>query len=163
MTTGTRAVGDGRLSVSVEETARAVGGYVWAERTLFEVVGRWAGEAAVVGDDSAREAVFFSVRSRCHGRFAELLADRLPRLAHLPAGLLVACPEPWQEIFGGLTELEPAGRRAALVDLVLPALVTGFSDHMVRAAPVADGAVVAVLRLAVADHAAAVEIGQRLL
>jgi hypothetical protein len=64
------------VPLMIEESARAVGAWAWAESSLFEVVGAW-----VASTDSPSAKIYFDACSQHHGWRAQLWRSLLP-----PAG-----------------------------------------------------------------------------
>jgi hypothetical protein len=138
-----------QTSLSLVQQARLLGGYVWVERRLFEILGGW------VTDETTPELrLAFDAGSLEHAWHSELFAERLPTLDLLGANGTSDAPSP--EVGGffdamGETQTS-AARLAGLGRVVLPRLVTGYWSHLGRSALVADAAVVRALRLVLRDE-----------
>ena len=139
--------------LTLVQTAEACGRYRWVEQRLFEVTGAWARSA----EDGGAQ-LYLHRWSRIHGWHAELWAARRPRGTVIddvgdappPAG------DPLRAAIDGLAErpARPAPAGAALAELtgaVLPGLAASYREHLRRAGPVADGPIMRVLALALAD------------
>jgi hypothetical protein len=138
-----------QTSSSLVQQARVLGGYVWVEKRLFEILGAW------VTDETTPELrLVFDAGSLEHAWHSELFAERLPALEFLGADGTPGAPSP--EVggfFDALGEAQtPATRLAGLGRVVLPRLVTGYWSHLGRSALVADAAVVRALRLVLRDE-----------
>ncbi|HUY63784.1 MAG TPA: hypothetical protein VMV14_04635 [Acidimicrobiales bacterium] len=141
----------GRLlrPLPIEQAARLLGAYAWSERRLFEALGAWAADEV-----SAAAAVLFDAQSQQHAWHAALFEERLPLLAHLPAGDVIAPPSP--EVGRAMDGLGAmAGtlvRLATMARLVLPRLVAGYRAHLLATAAITDAPVVRALRLVLRDE-----------
>jgi hypothetical protein len=135
--------------VGVEETARLLGAYAWAEGRLFEVLG------ALAADEGWPQAtVLLDAHSQHHAWHASLFAERLPLLPGADPRRLTAAPT--AALAGSLDALASlrgtAPRLAVLARGLLPRLVAGYRLHLSRCRPPADGPVVRALRLVVRDE-----------
>lgn len=129
----------------------ALGGARWVEHTLFEGVGRWAGD-----DPCPAAAALFGVLSLAFARHADLLADRLPVRAGVDPGELTAPPPGWAGLPGALAVPADAGaatgrRAAVLARGVLPALAVRYARWL-AATGVSEAPVRAALRTVLADQ-----------
>ena len=136
-------------ALGIEDTARLVGAYVWAEHRLFTVLGDFAG-----AEPEAAAALFFDSRAQHHAWHASLLAEKLPHRGGLDHEALPASPSSGASaLFDALADATGAvSRLAGLARVVLPRLVAGYRAHLERAAPVADAPLIRALRLVVHDE-----------
>jgi len=155
-------------ALTIGQSARAVGAFVWAERRLYEIVGAWARSSGERPGDGPAIEVYFASCSQHHAWRAQMLAERLPaRLvqAHRGPGLsgepglpgepgLSGEPEdlvsPWtggtaaaMEVLSGLGG--DAARLAAYCRVVLARSVVGYRAWQRRCSPVCDRPVQRVL------------------
>lgn len=148
------------VALRLEDVARLVGAYVWAERRLFEVLGAFAGS-----ETSDEAALFFDTRAQHHAWHAELLAEQLPLLAGVDHATLTVAPSAGAA--GTVDALAAAGgtlpRLAGLGRVVLPRLVAGYQAHLSRSAPVADAPLARALGLVVHDELDALQAAEALL
>jgi hypothetical protein len=117
-------------------SARRIGGYVWTEQRLFEVVGSWVADASDPG-----AAVLFDVQSRHHAGHARTFVERLPELRELPRDRVVTAPAGgWAAFVHALGDVGPAevDRLAVLAEVVTPHLVETYRSHAERISAVAD-------------------------
>jgi hypothetical protein len=168
---GPSSAASGGPPLTLDEQARLVGGYQWAERRLFEVLGAW-----VESEPQVQAQVLFDIYSQQHAWHAELLSEWLPVRDGVEPGALVLPPT--IEIdrllatlsgtradggrsgtvdLGSLTgEERPAGgtlfRLAGVTRVVLPRLIAGYQLHLQRVAPVADAPLARCLRLVLRDE-----------
>jgi hypothetical protein len=126
----------------IDDLARRVGAYCWAEHRVFELTGRWASGA---GDPEIR--VFFSVASARHAAWSAQWRDRLPVRAGVDLAALVAAPGPGAAEAASLLEgqEDPLLQLAGLVTVLLPGLRLAYGAHLAQASPVSEGPVIAVL------------------
>lgn len=148
------------VALSIEDSARLVGAYVWVERRLFEVLGGFAGTETLPA-----AALFFDVRAQHHAWHAVLLAEQLPEVPGLDHDALTVPPASGAaQALGSLAAApEAVGRLAGLVRVVLPRLVAGYRTHLALVAPVADAPLERALRLVVHDEVDALLEGEALL
>jgi hypothetical protein len=122
--------------VSLFDTAGLVGGHVWAERRLFEVLGA---AAKVLSDPPAKALVD---RHAAHAAWrAGQWWDRLPVLAVVDREALIVSPGP-----GFTAACDRMGSRtddvsflAGIYRVFFPRLAAGYRSHALLTAPVADG------------------------
>ena len=167
--------GDGSLSsvapLPLEQQGHIVGGYVWVERRVFEILGTWAESEPLVDAQ-----LLFDMYSQQHGWHAELLTERLPVVDSLESDWASRAPSVdvervLAELSGSLAPTVDATRTAArerhpsggrpgggtllrLVGLgrvVLPRLVTGYTALRQRVSAVSDGPLARSLRFVVQD------------
>jgi len=139
--------------------------YLWVEQQLFETLGSWV---TTEDEDSAR--VFFDVQSRQHAWHAELFDALLPVPAPLEESRIVGggpktTPDGrlaglFEEVSGSSTTIL---RLSALLRVVLPRMVTGYSLHLRRIAFAADQPTARTLRLVLRDAMEAFQGGEELL
>ncbi|MHB8329485.1 MAG: hypothetical protein ACYDD6_07680, partial [Acidimicrobiales bacterium] len=138
--------------LALDDLARLLGGYVWVERRLFGVLGRW-----VVTEPAPEAALLFDRNSQLHAWHAELFAEQLPTPPPDQAGLVAPPSAGVARLMDALDDdgeragAGPLDRRVGLGRVVLPRLVAGYTRHLGRTVPVADGALSRALRLVVRD------------
>jgi hypothetical protein len=147
-------------ALTLEATARAVGGYVWLNRELFEVVGGWVADTS-----DARAQLLFGQHCYQLAWHAELFAARLPRLREFTSSEFISPP----------TETAPAlmnairatagdvARLSVAYRLLFPRLAGRYTAHRGQTSPVADGALIRALGLALTDVTNAWHEGEFLL
>jgi hypothetical protein len=126
----------------IDDLARRVGAYCWAEHRVFELTGRWASGA---GDPEIR--VFFSVVSARHAAWSLQWRDRLPVRAGVDLAALVAAPGPSAAEAASLLEGQdhPLLQLGGLVTVLLPGLLSAYGAHLAQASAVSEGPVIALL------------------
>jgi hypothetical protein len=161
--------GEWRRPLPLDVTASLVGGYRWIEQRLFELLGGWAAEAT-----RPELRVHLDAQSVRHAWHASMWADRLPVRDGVSADELTVAPpaaarvldvlgQPASDATGAeTTGSETTQQLAALYRVVLPRLVTGYSDHLRASAPVSDGPVIRALRLVLTDEIEDWHAGERL-
>jgi hypothetical protein len=161
---GRRDDGEARRSLPLHVTASLVGGYRWIEQRLFELLGGWAAEAT-----RPELRVHLDAQSARHAWHASMWADRLPVRDGVSIDELTVAPAAAARVFDVIgqagSETTGANTRlllAGLYRVVLPRLVTGYSDHLGATAPVSDGPVIRVLRLVLTDEIEDWHTGERL-
>jgi hypothetical protein len=116
-------------SLSLEASARRFGHGAWAERRLFEMLGRWSGDTC---DPAVRPVL--AANAAHHGWRAGILADRLPRARGLDVDGWIAPPgEAAAEAFAMLDRPGPDETTARLVGIyrvVVPLLVESYRNHL---------------------------------
>jgi hypothetical protein len=141
--------------LTIEESARLVGRWEWAEARLYEVVGGWAPVAA-----GPAAKVYFDVCGQHHAWRARLWAERRPGLpshfVHDYDSATTAIDE-----LTGLSD--DVGRLSAYCRVVLPRIVLGYRSWQERCSPVPDGPVARALGFALADVISDWERGSALL
>ncbi len=132
--------------VGLERAARTVGGWCWAERRCFEILGGWVRDA----DEPALKAMF-ARHSRHHAWRADRWAEILPR-AYVPSAdsLVVG------GLDGGIFDLmgthgPSANGVAAHYDVLYPALLAAYQDSIVVMHPVTDGPALRAIRIILGD------------
>jgi hypothetical protein len=136
---------------TIDELAERCGSYCWLEIRLFELTGRWASAPAIrPGRSDPEIRLFLSEMSARHGFLAGQWHDRLPVRAGVDVNALVVPPPgPAREaldLFGA--DLDLVAVLGGLVEHILPRLLTTYGDHLVRASPVGEAPVRAVLESA---------------
>jgi hypothetical protein len=161
----------GGPALPLDVQARLVGSYAWVERRLFEILGSW-----VASEPVPEARVLFDLYSQQHAWHAELFADRLPALDSVDPDALVLAPSAEVErmlamVTGVASDTGPSvsesvtgpdemdlssgGTLPRLVGVgrvVLVRLITGYTVHLRRIAPVADAPLVRCLRLVLRDE-----------
>ncbi len=139
----------------IDELARLVGAYCWAEHRIFELSGAWAsapgdGAAAAADPEAGLEAerrVWCAAVSGHHGALAGCWAERLPVRAGVDRTALVAAPE--GPLAGALdvlgAEADLGAGVAILVQTLLPRLNATYLAHLRAAAAVREAPVMEVL------------------
>jgi hypothetical protein len=164
--------------MTMDETARWVGAWAWAESSLYEVLGGWVASAS-----APSTKVYFDSTSLHHAWRAQLWLERLPaRLVVVPARAgpgqaeqadsaapahadLVRPPSDGAEAaMKALSALEgDAGRLAAYCRVVLARTAVAYRDWQSRCSPSSDRPVARVLAMALADVLGDWQEGARLL
>jgi hypothetical protein len=146
--------------MTLDETARLVGGHRWFEARLFETLGGWVGSTS---DLDAK--LLLDRHSQHHAWRADQWWDRLPVLAEVDRDALVVPPSPEVAAFvAGLSREEgPASRLAGTYRVALPRLASAYQRHRSQANPASDGAVIRTLDLVLPDVAADWREGELLL
>jgi hypothetical protein len=134
--TTSRFVGDRFLTI--QQSARLIGGFCWLERHVFETLGQWS---TFESDDGA--ALAFASASLRHGAHSELWTERLPSARGLDTGDLVTAPSVRAlDVVGALQGLDQpeatAGRLESWFGLVLPALIEAYASLLREVSPVAE-------------------------
>ncbi len=147
---------------SIDELARMVGAYCWAEKRIFECTGSWAtgAGAGAAGALPPEARVWCAAVSRRHGLLAARWAERLPVRAGVDRAALVQ-PTPGG-LHHALQALDAAPDLAALVGTVLPLLRDAYAAHLRSPNPVSEAPVLEVLADALRDLAAEVGDGAAL-
>jgi hypothetical protein len=128
-------------------SARVLGGYVWVERRLHQLLGAWSADA-----DRPDAAVLLDAQALHHAWYADVFLDRLPQLREVPVERVVTAPPGVADHLEGLAGLTGTVERlAALVDVELPALVSTYRAHLDRLTPVADAPLQRWLRIVLGD------------
>ena len=130
----------------IDELARLVGAFCWAEQRLFEITGAWAARPGT-GPGDGPLGVWCAAASRRHGELARAWADRLPVRAGVDRGALVAPPS--AGLAAAFEDLAGTPRReegfAVLVSAVLPRLRHAYGATLGSASPVCEAPVMEVL------------------
>jgi hypothetical protein len=154
--------------LTIEESARMVGAWAWAERRLYEVVGAWAPSTAYPA-----AKVWFASASQHHAWRAQLWQERLP------GRLVPAYPGPDGMAVSDLVRAGSAGAEAALTALarlkgdgarlgtycrvILPRTVVAYRSWQRRGAASSDRPLVRVLALNLVDVVADWQEGSEVL
>lgn len=139
-------------ALPLEQLARRAGAYCWLEGRLFETLGGWV---AAVNEPEAKLAL--ATHAREHAWHAELWQERLPSAGDLAPEQLVAPANDQVGAFAAAVA-EPEGEDQTIEKLVgayrvlLPRMVTAYSEHLRVTTEVADGPVVRALRLVLRDE-----------
>lgn len=124
--------------MTLYDAATVIGGHVWTERRLFEVLG--SGVAAL--PDAAAKGLVDRHAAHAAWRAKEWW-DRLPVLAVVDRPTLVAPPTAGiaaaYDLLGGLAG--DVAFLAGIYRVALPRLIVAYRRHGARTAPAADGAV----------------------
>jgi hypothetical protein len=146
--------------VTIEESARLVTGWEWAEMRLYEVLGAWA--ATVAGPPALASSLklYFEACSQHHAWRAQLWAERRTGLpAHLAPNFDRHGP--------GIDELaalaDDVGRLADYCRVVLPRAISAYRSWQDSCSSPSDRAVARALGFALADVMADWERGSALL
>lgn len=134
--------------VGLEQAARTLGGWCWAERRCFEILGGWVRDT----DEHALKALF-ARHSRHHAWRAERWAEILPR-AYVPDADALIAGDADTEVFDlAGTEDPSANRVAAHYDVLYPALLAAYQASPVVMHPVTDGPALRAIRIILGDAA----------
>jgi hypothetical protein len=129
--------------LTIEESARLVSRWEWAEARLYEVLGGWAAEAM-----GPAAKIYFDVCSQHHAWRARLWEERRPGLpshfVHEYDGARTAIDE--------LTAVtDDVGRLSAYCRVVLPRVILGYRSWQERCSAAPDQPVARALGFALAD------------
>ena len=134
--------------VGLEQAARTLGGWCWAERRCFEILGGWVRDT----DEHALKALF-ARHSRHHAWRAERWAEILPR-AYVPDADALIVGGADAEVFDlAGTEDPSASRVVAHYDVLYPALLAAYQASPVVMHPVTDGPALRAIRIILGDAA----------
>jgi len=144
---------------SLADAARVVGGYVWLEEQLFEILGGWVPSVA-----EPEVKLHLAADSQQHAWHASLWRDRLPALRELDAEAFVAPAGPSLEACVAALRAAPTTieRLAGVYRVVVPRQVAAYQRHLEEASPVADGPTIRALQLVLADELADWRAGELL-
>jgi hypothetical protein len=145
--------------LTLTEAARVVGGYVWVEERLFEILGGW-----VPSTPEPEVKLHLAAASHHHAWYASLWRDRLPELRELDGESFVTPPAAGVEALLATLATAPATieRLVGLYRVLLPHQVASYQRHLERASAITDGPTIRALTLVVADNRADHEEGERL-
>lgn len=137
---------------TLAELTKRLGGLVWVEEQLSELLALWAGSEA-----SAPTAIFFATASGHHQWHAQVIRGCLPTSPRLLEHEVVVAPTMgWDraiETLGGLTEEEATlPRLKALVRIIDPWLDREIGALLDLARPISDAAMIRWLRFVAIDH-----------
>jgi hypothetical protein len=148
------------VTLTLDETARLVGGYRWVEMRLFETLGGWVTSVPELD-------VKLHLGTRCyhHAWHAQLWQERLPTLAGAdPEQLTAPSGGAVSSLVAALTRAEGTIEKLVGVYRVLvPRKVAAYTAHLERASPVCDAPVMRALRLVLADEMEEWRDGERLI
>lgn len=130
------------------EAAALVGGYVWSEQRLFEILGGWVANVAEAGPK-----LRLAGDSQHHAWHASLWRDRLPRLREMPGEDFVVASGSAIAFFDQLasspTTLE---KLVGVYRVALPRQIAAYTRHRQRASAITDGPTIRALELVLADE-----------
>jgi len=134
--------------VGLQDTARSLGRWCWAERRCFEVLGGW------VRDTPEPELkALFARHSRHHAWRADRWAEILPR-AYVPTASELVTGGSDTIVFDLLgTEGPSANRLVAHYDVVYPALLAAYETSTAVMQPVTHGPALRATRIILGDAA----------
>lgn len=134
----------------LDEVTRLIGGHVWAESRLFEVLGAW-----VASTDEPEAKLLFDRHSQHHAWRAQQWWDRLPVLADVERERVVQPPAPAAAAgTAALARLDgTTARLAGAYRVALPRLFAGYDRHRQQADPTSDGSAIRTLDLLMPDVA----------
>jgi hypothetical protein len=144
---------------TIDELARAVGGYCWLESRIFALTGSWASDD---GDPTVR--VFFSEVSARHAGWAAQWRDRLPVRAGVDLDALVVDPDDGvsHSLAACQSQTTAAGRLDGLISGVLPLLMESYRTLLDGAFLVNEAPVIEILGPMVWSGEREVDSGQKL-
>ena len=133
----------------LETAAEKIGGYVWLEERLFEVLGGWVADEPKPG-----VKLLFAADSHHHAWHAALWRERLPELAEMPSEGFVGPGGDGLARFvatlsSSATTLE---RLVGVYRVAVPYLVGTYSRHLECSSPITDGPTIRTLNLVLADE-----------
>ncbi len=152
-------IGAPKGALSLEESARRLGSYVWLNRQLFEVLGGWVASTA---DPTAQ--LLLSQHCYQHAWHAELFEARLPRLREFQVSdFILPSNNSAEELIGRLSATtDESVRLAATYRVVLPRVYGLYAHHLASTTPIADAAVARSLKLAMTDVGEQWKVGEQL-
>ena len=137
--------------MTLDESARRLGGIVWFERRLFEVMGRW-----VPSTPDLSVKLMLARQSRHHGEHAAAVEVVLPETRDHDPGVLVAPTD-----LPDAARFDEAGGRVGtddrlrgLVDELLPDQLAACEAFLAEASPVRDGPAIRALIFVLAEERA---------
>jgi hypothetical protein len=146
-------------AASLGTAARTLGGYVWLESRVFEILGAWVHDVA-----EPEVKLRLAADSHHHAWHAALWRERLPVSQGSDGERLIAPAIAWAAFVTAfeqsLTTLE---RLTALYRVLLPRQVARYQDHLDTASSITDGPTIRALELVLADDLADWRRGERLL
>ncbi len=147
-------------ALPLELAARRIGGYVWLNRRLFEVLGGW-----VATSQHAETQLLLGQHCYQHAWHAELFQARLPQLRELSADQFTVAPN--QSALQLLDALQAQTgieeRLAGAYRVVMPRLATAYEAHLRLTVPITDAPVIRSLKLALTDVAEQWRAGEAVL
>ncbi len=146
--------------LNLEQAARRMGAYQWAEMRLFEVLGAWI-------PSTPDHAVKVLLGEQCyhHAWHGELWQQRLPELREININQLI-CPANDQVVACFDAIAAPTSTIERLVGIfrvLIPRLVADYSRHLELTSEVADGPTIRALNLVLTDELADWRAGELLL
>ncbi len=147
------------VPLTLTAAARIIGGYVWLEERLFELLGAW-----VPSTPEPDVKLHLAVASHHHAWHASLWRDRLPELREIDGESFVTPPGPGLE---ALVALAPSAatsteRLVGLYRVLLPHQMAAYRGHLERASAITDGPTIRALTLVLADNREDRAEGERL-
>ncbi|MEZ5231256.1 MAG: hypothetical protein R2749_00855 [Acidimicrobiales bacterium] len=132
--------------VPLEQAARKLGAWCWAERRCFEVLGGWVRDEP----DPVRKAML-AEHSRHHAWRADRWAEVLPRTYVGSMDELVAPPAD-ADVFEALAGIEGSAQRlTAHYHVLYPELVSAYRASPDLMSPVSDAPALRAIRIIVGD------------
>lgn len=130
------------MPLTLEDSARLVGGHCWVERRLFEITGGW-----VASTPEPEVKLMLDRHSQHHAWRAREWWDRLPVLDDVDRDALVAPPGPAvAAVLRTLSEVQPTvARLAGLYRVALARIHVSYRNHRALAGPVSDASVIRTL------------------
>jgi hypothetical protein len=133
--------------MTIDESARRLGGLVWTERRLFELLGAWVPTTA----EPAVKVALAEV-SRRHGDHAVSLVGLLPDTRdHQPEALVQPVDDADTSIAAAAEAVGTGARLRALSDTVVAAHLGALDDYLADASPVRDGPGIRVVAAVLAE------------
>jgi hypothetical protein len=133
--------------MTIDESARRIAAFVWVERRLFELLGRWV---ATTPEPAAKVAL--SSASRRCGEHALELAALLPVTRDHAPDDLVASASVDAASFDAATTLEGTDARLARLRELAGTHVAGLEAYLTAASAVRDAPGMRVVAQVLADH-----------
>jgi len=136
----------------IEENARRIGNYRWAETRLFETLGGWV--------DTVPELdvkTMLGIHCHKHAWHAELWHERLPALHEMPADRLTApANEAMVRLVEALTEPDSPHQTieklTGVYRLLIPRLIAAYTHHQTVTKELTDGPTSRALKLILQDE-----------
>ena len=129
--------------ITIEESARLIGAWEWAEGRFYEVIGGWVTSASRPGTQ-----IYFDSCSQHHAWRARLWEERRPGV---PAHLVPDFGESGPAMAGLAALTGDVERLSAYCRVVLPRAVVGYRSWQRRCSATGDQPVARALGLAMAD------------
>ena len=139
------------MTSTLLDAARVVGGYVWLEERLFEILGGWVSEVA-----EPEAKLRLAADSQHHAWHAALWRERLPALREIDGDELVAPGRPALVAVVAALRASPTTveKLAGVYRVVLPHQAALYQRHLDTASAVTDGPTIRALQLVLADELA---------
>ncbi len=149
-------------ALSLEQSARRMGAYRWIEERLFEALGAWS---ALVPEPEVKARL--AAEAREHAWHAELWHERLPTAGDMtPDGLTEPASGAVATLATALVDSEAEHQTieklVGTYRVLLPRLITDYSEHLGATSALSDGPIVRALRLALRDELEAWSRGEAL-